>query len=150
MLKERLEADMRDAMRAREAGKARLSLVRLALSAVKNQEIDRKRPLTDEEVVDVLAREVRGRRDVLPDYERSGREELVEKVRSEIAMLEEYLPAQLGDEEITGIVRARIEAVGASGPRDLGKVMGPLMQELRGKADGGRVQAIVKRELGAG
>lgn len=150
MLKERLEADMRDAMRAREAGKARLSLVRLALSAVKNQEIDRKRPLTDEEVVDVLAREVRGRRDVLPDYERSGREELVEKVRSEIAMLEEYLPAQLGDEEITSIVRARIEAVGASGPRDLGKVMGPLMQELRGKADGGRVQAIVKRELGAG
>lgn len=150
MLKERLEADMRDAMRAREAGKARLSLVRLALSAVKNQEIDRKRPLTDEEVVDVLAREVRGRRDVLPDYERSGREELLEKVRSEIAMLEEYLPTQLGDEEIAGLVRARIEAVGASGPRDLGKVMGPLMQELRGRADGGRVQAIVKRELGEG
>lgn len=140
---------MRDAMRAREAGRARLSLLRLALSAVKNQEIERRRPLSDEEVVDVLAREVRGRRDVLPDYERAGRAELVEKIGAEIAMLEEYLPAQLSDEEIAERVRARIGEVGARGPKDLGRVMGPLMQELRGRAEGSRVQAIVRRELGA-
>lgn len=141
---------MRDAMRAREAGKARLSLLRLALSAVKNQEIERRRPIADEEVIEVLAREVRSRRDVLPDYERAGREELVQKLRDEIAMLEEYLPRQLSDAEIEQKVRERIAEVGAQGPRDLGKVMGPLMQELRGRADGSRVQAILKRELGAG
>ena len=141
---------MRAAMRAREAGKARLSLLRLALSAVKNQEIERRRPIADEEVIEVLAREVRSRRDVLPDYERAGRAELVQKLRDEIAMLEEYLPRQLSDAEIEQQVRERIAEVGAQGPRDLGKVMGPLMQELRGRADGSRVQAIVKRELGAG
>lgn len=149
MLRSRLEDDMRAAMRLKEAGKARLSVLRLALAAVKNLEIDKRRGLEDAEIVDVLAREVKSRRDVLPDYARAGREDLAEKLRSEIAILEEYLPQQASDEEIEALVRARVAAVGASGPRDIGKVMGPLMQELRGRADGGRVQEIVKRALGA-
>ncbi len=149
MLKSRLEEDMRAAMRLKEAGKARLSVLRLALAAIKNLEIDKRRPLEDAEVLDVLAREVKSRRDVLPDYERSGRADLVEKIRGEIAILQEYLPQQATDEEIAALVQARIAAVGAQGPRDLGKVMGPLMQELRGRADGSRVQEIVKRALGA-
>jgi len=148
-LKKRIEDDMRAALRMKEAGKARLSVLRLALAAVKNLEIDRRRPLEDQEVVDVLAREVRSRRDVLPDYERSGRPELVEKLQSEIRVLEEYLPSQLSLEEIEEMVRAQAEAVGATGPRDIGKVMGPLMQQLRGRADGAQVQAAVKRILGA-
>jgi uncharacterized protein YqeY len=139
---------MRAAMRLKEAGKARLSVLRMALAAVKNLEIDKKRPLEDAEVVDVLAREVKSRRDVLPDYERSGRPDLVEKIHGEIAVLQEYLPQQATDEEIEALVQARVAAVGAQGPRDIGKVMGPLMQELRGRADGNRVQEIVKRALG--
>ncbi|MDA8347014.1 MAG: GatB/YqeY domain-containing protein [Thermaerobacter sp.] len=150
MLKSRLEEDMRAAMRLKEAGKARLSVLRMALAAIKNLEIDKKRPLEDAEVLDVLAREVKSRRDVLPDYERSGRPDLVQKLQDEIALLQEYLPQQATDEEIMALVQARIAAVGAQGPRDLGKVMGPLMQELRGKADGSRVQELVKRALGAG
>ncbi len=141
---------MRAAMRLKEAGKARLSVLRMALAAIKNLEIDKKRPLEDAEVLDVLAREVKSRRDVLPDYERSGRPDLVQKLQDEIALLQEYLPQQATDEEIMALVQARIAAVGAQGPRDLGKVMGPLMQELRGKADGSRVQELVKRALGAG
>lgn len=140
---------MRAAMRLKEAGKARLSVLRVALAAVKNVEIDRRRPLEDAEVLDVLTREVKSRRDVLPDYERSGRADLVAKIEGEIAVLQEYLPAQLGDAEIEAIVRERIAQLGAQGPRDLGKVMGPVMQELRGRADGKRVQEIVKRTLGA-
>lgn len=150
MLKARLEEDMRAALRRREAGKARLSVLRMALAAVKNQEIDRRRPLEDEEVVALLSREVRSRRDVMPDYERSGREELVAKLREEIAVLEEYMPRQASDEEIEEAVRAQIAAVSAQGPRDLGKVMGPLMQRLRGRADGQKVQEVVRRLLGAG
>ncbi len=140
---------MRAAMRLKEAGKARLSVLRVALAAVKNVEIDRRRPLEDAEVLDVLTREVKSRRDVLPDYGRSGRADLVAKIEGEIAVLQEYLPAQLGDVEIEAIVRERIAQLGAQGPRDLGKVMGPVMQELRGRADGKRVQEIVKRTLGA-
>ena len=148
MLRERLNDDMRTALKAREAGKARLSVLRVALAAVKNREIELRRELTDEEVVDVLAREVRSRQDVLPDYERGGRLDLVEKMREEVRWLQEYLPQQASPEEIEQAVRAQIAATGATGMRDIGKVMGPVMQALRGRADGRLVQETAKRLLG--
>ncbi len=148
MLRERLNDDMRTALKAREAGKARLSVLRVALAAVKNREIELRRELTDEEVVDVLAREVRSRQDVLPDYERGGRGDLVEKMREEIVWLQEYLPQQVSPEEIEQAVKAQIAATGATGMRDIGKVMGPVMQALRGRADGRLVQETAKRLLG--
>jgi len=148
VLRERLNDDMRTALKAREAGKARLSVLRVALAAVKNREIELRRPLSDEEVVDVLAREVRGRQDVLPDYERGGRLDLVEKMREEIGWLQEYLPRQATAEEIEAAVRDQIAATGAQGMRDIGKVMGPVMAALRGKADGRLVQETAKRLLG--
>ncbi len=148
MLRERLNDDMRTALKAREAGKARLSVLRVALAAVKNREIELRRELTDDEVVDVLAREVRSRQDVLPDYERGGRTDLVEKMREEIGWLQEYLPRQVSAEEIEAAVRAQIAATGATGMKDIGKVMGPVMQALRGRADGRLVQETAKRLLG--
>ncbi len=148
MLRERLNDDMRTALKAREAGKARLSVLRVALAAVKNREIELRRELTDEEVVDVLAREVRSRQDVLPDYERGGREDLVAKMREEVRWLQEYLPQQASPEEIEQAVKAQIAATGATGMRDIGKVMGPVMQALRGRADGRLVQETAKRLLG--
>jgi hypothetical protein len=148
VLRERLNDDMRTALKAREAGKARLSVLRVALAAVKNREIELRRELTDEEVVDVLAREVRSRQDVLPDYERGGRGDLVEKMREEIVWLQEYLPQQVSPEEIEQAVKAQIAATGATGMRDIGKVMGPVMQALRGRADGRLVQETAKRLLG--
>ena len=148
MLRERLNDDMRTALKAREAGKARLSVLRLALAAVKNREIELRRELTDDEVVDVLAREVRSRQDVLPDYERGGRADLVAKMREEIGWLQEYLPQQATAAEIEAAVRAQICASGAQGMRDIGKVMGPVMQAMRGKADGRLVQETAKRLLG--
>jgi uncharacterized protein YqeY len=148
VLRERLNEDMRTALKAREAGKARLSVLRVALAAVKNREIELRRELTDEEIVDVLAREVRARQDVLPDYERGGRPDLVGKMRDEIAWLQEYLPSQVTPEEIEAAVRSQIAATGATGMRDIGKVMGPVMQALRGRADGRLVQETAKRLLG--
>lgn len=148
MLRERLQDDMRTALKAREAGKARLSVLRLAVAAVKNREIELRRPLSDEEVIDVLAREVRGREDVLPDYERGGRLDLAERMRQEIVWLQEYLPQQATAEEVEAAVRAQIAAAGAQGPRDIGKVMGPVMQQMRGRADGRLVQETAKRLLG--
>ena len=148
MLRERLNDDMRTALKAREAGKARLSVLRVALAAVKSREIELRRELTDDEVVDVLAREVRSRQDVLPDYERGGRTDLVEKMREEIGWLQEYLPRQVSAEEIEAAVRAQIAATGATGMKDIGKVMGPVMQALRGRADGRLVQETAKRLLG--
>ena len=148
MLRERLNDDMRTALKAREAGKARLSVLRVALAAVKNREIEVRRDLTDEEVVDVLAREVRARQDVLPDYERGGRPDLVQRMREEIGWLQEYLPRQATAEEIEDAVRAQIAASGALGMRDIGKVMGPVMQAMRGRADGRLVQETAKRLLG--
>ena len=148
MLSERLNDDMRTALKAREAGKARLSVLRVALAAVKNREIELRRELTDDEVVDVLAREVRSRQDVLPDYERGGREDLVAKMREEIRFLQEYLPQQASPEEVEDAVRAQIAASGAQGMRDIGKVMGPVMQAMRGRADGRLVQETARRLLG--
>lgn len=148
MLRQKLQDDMRTALKEREAGKARLSVLRIALAALKNREIDLRRELEDPEVVDVLAREVRSRQDVLPDYERGGRMDLVEQMRGEIAVLQEYLPQQATPEEVREAVQAQIAACGAQGPRDLGKVMGPVMQQLRGRADGRLVQETARRLLG--
>ncbi len=147
-LRDQVQSDMKEAMRAREAGRTRLSAVRMLWASIRNREIDVKHELGDAEVVEVCAREVRQREEALPDYERSGREELVARMREEIEVLRGYLPPPVDAQAIRELARARIEAVGAAGPRDLGRVMGPLMQELKGRADGAEVQRIVRELLG--
>lgn len=147
-LKDRLLQDMKAAMKEREAGKTRLAVIRMVRSAIKNREIELGRELADPEVLEVLTREVKIRRESLPDYERSGREELVAQLKEEIAVLMAYLPEQLSEAEIEALVREAIAQTAASGPRDLGKVMKEVMPKTKGRAEGKVVNQIVRRKIG--
>lgn len=147
-LRDKLFADMQDAMRQREAGRARLSVLRIVRAAVQNSEIERQRQLTDDEVVGVIAKEVKDRREAIEELARlGGREDAIDRLHSEIAILSEYLPQQMSEEELRAAAAAVIAEVGAVGARDIGKVMGPLMARVRGRADGKLVNEIVRSML---
>lgn len=148
-LHERLAEDMKDAMKAREAGKVRLSAIRMARSAIKNAEIARGHALNDDEVAEVLRKEIKQRRESLAEFERAGRSEQVAGLREEITVLEGYLPQQLTAEELESLARNAIAEAGAGGPRDMGRVMSLLMPLVKGRADGGQVNATVRRLLGS-
>ena len=148
-LVERIDSDIKEAMRARESGKERLAVLRVAKAALKNYEIDLRRPLTDEEATEIIAREAKQRREVMPDYERSGREDLVQRLKQEIEVLLEYLPSQLSEDELRRLVEEAVAASGATGLKDIGRVMGPLMPKVKGRADGKQVNAMVREILQA-
>ena len=146
-LKEQLTADMKEAMKAKEAGKARLSVIRLVRSAVRQLEIDGKKELTDEDVLGVIAKEVKQRKDVIEDFRKGDRDDLIAAAESEIAVLTEYLPKQLTEDEVRAFVLEAVAECGASSPKDMGKVMKALMPKVKGKADGKTVNEIVKSVL---
>ena len=139
---------MRDAMRARD--ERRTTTLRMALAAAHNQRIARGRELTDDEVTDVVGREVKQRRESIDVYRDAGREDRAAGEEAEVAILSEFLPEQLTDDEIEVIARAAIAETGASGPGDTGKVMGRVAPQTRGRADGRRVSEIVRRLLASG
>lgn len=147
-IQERLFADMKTAMKAREEGKVRLSTIRMVRAAIKNSEIAKGRPLNDDEVLEVLAKELKERKDSIPEFARGGRNDLVEKLEEEISILREYLPEPLSESEIRLLAQETIEEVGASNLRDLGKVMGAIIPKTRGRADGRLVNKIVRELLG--
>jgi uncharacterized protein len=138
----RLEAEMRDSMRARD--ERRTTTLRMALAAAHNQRIARGRELTDDEVVEVVGREVKQRRESIEIYRGAGREDRAAAEEAEVAVLSEFLPEQLTDDEITALARAAIDETGASGPADTGKVMGRVVPQTKGRADGRRVSDIVR------
>lgn len=146
-IKELLTADMKQAMKDREAGKLRLNVIRMVRSSIRNLEIDGKKELNDEEVLGVLAKEVKMRQDSLEEFVKAGREELIAQVKEELVILQRYLPEQLGDEELRGLVSEAIASVKALGPKDMGKVMAALMPKTKGRADGKRVNALVREFL---
>lgn len=147
-LREQLREDLKSAMRAGDA--TRRGTIRMLEAAIKNAEIEKRgQELPEADVLAILQRQVKQRRDSIEQFERGGREDLAEIERAEIAVIEDYLPEQLSEEEIEAAARRVIEQVGASGPGDRGKVMGPLMKELRGKADGSAVNAAVSKLLSA-
>ncbi|HEY8343280.1 MAG TPA: GatB/YqeY domain-containing protein, partial [Calditerricola sp.] len=117
-------------------------------SAIKNEEIEKGRPLTDDDVIAVLHRELKQRRDSLHEFEKAGRQDLVDKVKAEIEVLTQYLPEQLSDEELLELIRNAVQEVGATSKKDLGKVMRVLMPKVKGRADGKRVNALVQQVLG--
>ena len=141
-LKEQLTNDMKEAMKAHD--KDRLAVIRMVRGAVRQQEIDGKKELGDEDVLAVISKEVKMRRDSIEEFRKGGREDLVEKTEAEIAVLMPYLPAQLSEEEIRGLVQAAVAQTGAASPKDMGKVMGVLMPKVKGRADGKTVNAIVR------
>jgi uncharacterized protein len=148
-LKEKLESDLVTALKARDAVRTRT--LRMALTAVKNEEVAGRqaRELSDEDVVKVLTREAKKRREAATAFADAGRSERAEAERDEGAVLEEYLPAQLGDEELAALVADAIAATGAAGPRAMGQVMKAVNPKVAGRAEGGRVAAEVRRQLAA-
>ncbi|MDI6816076.1 MAG: GatB/YqeY domain-containing protein [Actinomycetota bacterium] len=144
-LKERLNEDMKSAMRQASADpeqKLVLSTIRLLMSELKNAEIVKKESLADDEVIEVVQRQIKRRNEAAEQYRKGDREELAEKEEKEAAVLSGYLPEQLSDEELTRLIKDAIEATGATAPKDMGKVMGKLMPQVKGKADGKRVNQL--------
>ena len=146
-LKEQLTADMKEAMKAKEAGKQRLSVIRLVRGAIRQLEIDGKKELGDEDVLGVISKEAKQRRDAIEEFKKGGRDDLVAAAEAEIAILMEYLPKQLSKDEIQSLVQEAIAASGATSPKDMGKVMKELMPKVKGRADGKLVNEIVKELL---
>ena len=146
-IKDLLTEDMKQAMKDKESGKLRLSVIRMARANIKNIEIDEKRELNDDEVLAVLMKEVKMRHDSLEEFTKAGREELVEQAKQEIAILRKYLPEQLSDEELKALVEEAVAETGAAGPKDMGKVMAALMPKTRGRADGKRINTMVRELL---
>jgi uncharacterized protein YqeY len=136
---------MRDAMRARD--EQRTQTLRMAMAAAHNLRIALGRDLTDEEVVEVLGKQVKQRRESIAMYRDGGREERAVAEEAEAAILAEFLPQQLSEAEIEALVRQAVGETGASGPGDLGRVMGKLAPQTRGRADGRTVSEIVRRQL---
>lgn len=146
-LKEKLETDLSVAMKARDGLRTRT--LRMALTAVKNEEVAGKRPreLSDDDIVKVLTREAKKRREAATAFADAGRDAQAQAERDEGAVLEDYLPAQLSDEDLTALVAAAIAETGAEGPRAMGQVMKVVNPKVAGRAEGGRVAAEVKRQL---
>lgn len=147
MLKTRLDADMKTAMKDREAGKLRLSVIRMVKSAIKNLEIDHKKELTDEEVLGVLMKEVKQRKDSVEEFKKGNRPDLVEATEAEIVILQEYLPEPMTETEIEELVKEVIQETGAQSKKDMGKVMGLLTARTKGRADGKVLNQIVQKFL---
>ena len=146
-LKERITDEMKAAMRAKDA--ARLSAIRLLLAAVKQKEIDERVELDDAQIVGVVDKQVKQRRDSIAQYEQAGRHDLAERERAEIDVLSAYLPQQASEAEIAAEIDAAIAATGAAGPQDMGKVMGLLKTKLAGRTDLSAVSGQVRGRLAA-
>lgn len=147
-LSERLTEEMKAAMKAGPAGRQRLETIRFLRAALKNVEIDKKAPLTDDEVLGVIAKQVKQLRDSIVEFEKGGRQDLADKANTEIEILSSYLPEQMSEAEVRKLAQEIIAAVGAQAPRDMGKVMGPLVARTKGRADGKLVNQIVRELLG--
>jgi uncharacterized protein YqeY len=145
-LKERLLEDMKTAMRDKDV--IRKNTVQMARSAVLQVEKDNRITLDDDGILDILAKEVKKRRDSLPEYEKSGRQDLIDSLKTEIEILLQYLPRQLTEEELEPIVRQAVAETGASSMRDIGKVMQAVMPRVKGRADGKMINQIAKKILG--
>ena len=145
MLKEQIEQNVIEAMKAKD--ETTLSVLRMLKSAIHNSEIQKKSELVDEDVLGVIQSQIKSRQDSVTLYEQGGRQELADKEKTEIEILKKYLPEQMGESELRNIVTKAISDTGAASIQDMGKVMGAIMPQVKGKADGSLVSKIVKEEL---
>ncbi|MBR0596343.1 GatB/YqeY domain-containing protein [Sinanaerobacter chloroacetimidivorans] len=145
-LKDRLSSDFKDAMKAKD--EIRKNTVNLARAAIKQHEVDNRVELDDQAIIDILTKQVKMRKDALSDFEKAGRTDLLDAYNAEIAILMEYLPKQLTDEEITEIVKATAAELGIEGGKqNMGKLIGAVMPKVKGVADGGVVRKIIEGML---
>ncbi|MBF2034573.1 MAG: GatB/YqeY domain-containing protein [Leptolyngbyaceae cyanobacterium T60_A2020_046] len=149
-LKDQISEDIKAAMKAKD--KVRLETVRSIKKVILERESSVRATgqdaLTAEQELEVLTQLAKQRKDAIAQYQQAGRDDMADAEAAELAIIEEYLPAQLSDEEVAAVIDALIAKTGATSPKDMGKVMGPAMKELKGKADGAKVQALVKAKLG--
>ena len=147
-LKDQITDDMKAAMRAKDS--ERLSTIRLLIAEIKRKEVDERIELTDAQVLAVVEKMIKQRKDSITQFENGGRQDLADKEKSELTVLTAYMPAGLSDEEVAAEVAAAVAASGAAGPQDMGKVMGILKPKLAGRADMTAVSAQVKKALAGG
>lgn len=145
MLKQRIQDNVKAAMKAKD--KARLGTLRLITAAIKQREVDERIELDDSQVLAILDKMIKQRRDSIKQYESAGRQELADQEKSEIIIIEDYLPAGLSEEEIASMIETALQEVGATGIQDMGKVMGKLKPQMQGRADMGKVSALIKQKL---
>lgn len=146
-LQARIQSELGDAMRARD--ETRKSALRMLLAAIKYAEIEARQPLDDTAIVAVVQKQVKQRRESILEFKKANRQDLVDKEEGEMAVLEVYLPQQADRSEIEAAARKLVAETGASGPRDIGKVMPPLVRQFAGRADGRLINEIVRDLLGA-
>jgi hypothetical protein len=144
-LTEQLQTDMKTAMRDGDAH--RRDTLRMAIAAVQNAAKEKREPLSDDEVLAVLTKQVKTRRESIKAFRDAGRDDLADKEAAEIEVLAPYLPEQMGEEEVRALVLEAIASTGASSPKDMGRVMGALMPAVKGRADGALVSGLVNEEL---
>ncbi|WP_202080688.1 GatB/YqeY domain-containing protein [Caldalkalibacillus salinus] len=142
---ERLNSDMKQAMKDKD--KKKLTVIRAVRSSLKNEEIQLGRELNEDEVLTVLNRELKQRKDSLQEFEKAGRDDLASNIKEELEILAEYMPEQLSEEEVASLVKETIAEVGASSKADMGKVMGAIMPKVKGRADGSIVNKLVQQHL---
>lgn len=145
-VKSTIEENKNQALKDKDT--VRLEALRMLLSAIKNEEINKQKELSDEDVQKIVMSQTKQLKDALKDFESGGRDDLIQKTKAELEILKEYLPEQMSDEELEKIVKSVVEKTGASSPSDMGKVMGAVMGEVKGKADGTRVKEAVMKMLG--
>ena len=144
-LKEQLAIDLNSAMKDKDT--IRKNVVQMIRAGVLQIEKDKKITLDDNGVLEVIAKQLKQRKDAMPDYEKSGRSDLIAELKAEIGYLMEYLPEQLTEEELTEIVKAAVAETGASSVRDMGKIMGAVLPKVQGRADGRMINEIAKKLL---
>jgi len=144
-LKEQIQNDLKKALKAKEKGK--VSVLRMVNSEIKNEEIEKKEDLTDEDIIQIISKELKKRKEGVEEFKKAGREETVEEEERQIKVLEKYLPEQLEEDEVEELVEEVIEEVGASDMSDMGEVMKEIMPKVKGKADGNMVNKIVREKL---
>ena len=144
-LKEQITEDMKSAMRAKEA--ERLGTIRLLLAAIKQREVDERITVDDAAIIAIIEKLIKQRKDSIEQFQKAGRTDLVDQESKELAILQAYMPAQLSAAEVQSAIQKVIADLGASGPQDMGKVIGALKAQLAGKADMGMVSGLVKAAL---
>ncbi len=144
-LKDQIQQDMKDAMRAKD--KARLATIRLILAAIKQREVDERIELDDTQVIAVLDKMSKQRRESISQFEQAGRDDLIAQENAELEIIQPYLPEALGEDELNALIEAAMQATGASTIKDMGKVMGQLKPKIQGRADMGAVSALIKSRL---
>ena len=144
-LKERLSQELGPSLKAGE--KIKVATIRMILSEIKNAEIAKRGDLDDDELLSVLGREAKRRKEAIEEFKKGNRQDLVDRETEELKIIEDYLPEQLSEDELRGIINDTIDEVGTSSPGDLGKVMGRVMPKLKGRADGKFVNSMVRETL---